>query len=161
VIASRRAEPRLETRARARALQALYAWDVRSGVAKPEARSRRAASTGAGAALTAVADQVWDDLAVSPEERRVASRLVGEVAAKLPQLDQELADAATNWRIARMAVVDRCVLRLATAELSQGSTPARVVISEAVRLAERYGTSHSAHFVNGVLDAVARRMDRL
>jgi transcription antitermination protein NusB len=57
--------------------------------------------------------------------------------------------------------VDRCALRLAAAELTEGSTPARVVIKEAVRLAERYGTSQSAHFVNGVLDALARRMDRL
>ena len=161
MIASRRAEPRLETRARARALQALYAWDVRSSAGKPDPRARRSAATGAGAVLTQVADQVWDDLAVAPEERRVASRLVGEVAENLPQLDQALADAATNWRIARMAVVDRCVLRLAAAELLQGSTPARVVISEAVHLAERFGTSQSAQFVNGVLDAVARRMDRL
>jgi transcription antitermination protein NusB len=134
---------------------------VRSSTRKGDTHARRSPPTGAGANLTQVASQVWDDLAVAPEERWVASRLVGVVAEKLQQLDQELADAATNWRIARMAVVDRCVLRLAAAELLQGSTPARVVISEAVHLAERYGTSQSAHFVNGVLDAVARRMDRL
>ena len=114
-----------------------------------------------GDSLIHVADRVWDDLAVVPEERRVASRLVAGVAETLPQLDHALTGAATNWRVSRMSVVDRCVLRLAAAELSQGVTPARVVISEAVRLAERYGTSQSAHFVNGVLDALARQMNRL
>ncbi len=79
----------------------------------------------------------------------------------MPEIDQVLTHAATNWRLARMAVMDRSVLRLATAELASGSTPARVVITEAVHLAERYGTTQSAQFVNGVLDAVARQMDRL
>jgi len=98
---------------------------------------------------------------VAPEERRLAARLIAGVTEHLPRLDHEVELVATNWRLARMAVVDRCVLRLAAAELTQGVTPARVVIKEAVRLAERYGTSQSAQFVNGVLDALARRMDRL
>jgi N utilization substance protein B len=53
------------------------------------------------------------------------------------------------------------VLRLAAAELRQGETPPRVVIQEAVRLAERYGTARSAKFVNGIIDALARRMGRI
>jgi N utilization substance protein B len=147
----------VETRARARALQALYAWDVRTA---PRVRSAAAADTG-NPRLPQIADQVWSDLVVAPEERRLAARLIGTVTEQLPKLDQELELVATNWRLARMAVVDRCVLRLAAAELQQGVTPPRVVIKEAVRLAERYGTSQSAQFVNGVLDALARRMDRL
>jgi N utilization substance protein B len=67
----------------------------------------------------------------------------------------------TNWRLERLAVVDRCILRLAGAELLQGTTPPRVVIQEAVHLAERYGSVRSAKFVNGVLDALARRMGRM
>jgi N utilization substance protein B len=98
---------------------------------------------------------------VAPDERRAATRLIRDVADRMPEIDQALTHAATNWRLARMAVMDRSVLRLATAELASGTTPARVVITEAVHLAERYGTTQSAQFVNGVLDAVARQMDRL
>ena len=67
----------------------------------------------------------------------------------------------TNWRLERLGHIERCVLRLAAAELLQGGTPPRVVIQEAVRLAERYGSSKSARFVNGVLDALARRTGQL
>ena len=67
----------------------------------------------------------------------------------------------TNWRLERLGVIERSVLRVAAAELRRGETPPRVVIQEAVRLAERYGSEQSARFVNGVLDALARRMGRL
>ena len=140
------ARTRVETRARARALQALYAWDMRGG---------------ATSALEKVATQVWDDLAISPEERRVAGPIVRVVAAKQRDLDDELADVTTNWRLERIGAVERCVLRMAAAELSIGDTPPRVVIQEAVTLAERYGSAASARFVNGVLDALARRMGRM
>lgn len=140
------ARTRVETRARARALQALYAWDMRGG-----------GSTN----LERVATQVWDDLALTPEERRVASPIVQLVAQRQRELDLELADVTTNWRLERIGAVERCVLRLAAAELTIGETPPRVVIQEAVTLAERFGSAASAKFVNGVLDALARRMGRL
>jgi len=135
---------RVETRARARVLQALYAWDLRGG--EP---------------LERVAAQIWDDLAVPPDERRIAGPLVRTIIKEQKTLDAELAEVTTNWRLERLGVIDRCVLRLAAAELHQGETPPRVVIQEAVRLAERYGTVKSAKFVNGVLDALARRMGRM
>ena len=135
---------RVETRARARVLQALYAWDLRG-----EQQIER------------VATQIWDDLSVAPDERRLAGFLVRTIAQHGSELDKELAEVTTNWRLERLAVVDRCILRLAGAELLQGSTPPRVVIQEAVHLAERYGTLKSAKFVNGVLDALARRMGRM
>lgn len=125
-------------------LQALYAWDLRH-----EQQLER------------VATQIWDDLSVPPEERRIASLLVRTLAQYGPALDDELADVTTNWRLERLSVIDRSVLRLAAAELQRGETPPRVVIQEAVRLAERYGTVRSAKFVNGVLDALARRMGRM
>jgi N utilization substance protein B len=161
-----RATPRLETRARARALQALYAWDVRrAATASSGSRSQLAmgpdGSDPDDARLPRVAAEVWDDLAVEPAERQLAAQLVDTVAARRPALDRELSQVATNWRLERMGVVERCVLRLAAAELTREATPTRVVIQEAVRLAERYGSSNSAQFVNGVLDAVARRMGRL
>ena len=135
---------RVETRARARALQALYAWDMRGGKE-----------------LERVASQVWDDLAISPEERRVAGPIVRYVANRQRDLDAELAEVTTNWRLERIGAVERCVLRMAAAELSIGETPPRVVIQEAVTLAERFGSAQSARFVNGVLDALARRMGRM
>ena len=135
---------RVESRARARALQAVYAWDLR-GDAK----------------LAEVATRVWDDLAVSPEERRVASDLIRVLARDGDQIDKSLAEVTSNWRLERIGAIERSVLRLAAAELERGDTPPRVVIREAVRLAERYGSSQSARFVNGVLDAYARRAGRL
>ncbi len=125
-------------------LQALYAWDLRG-----EKRLERVAST------------IWDDLLVPADERRLAGQLVQTLAEHGTELDAELADVTTNWRLERLSVIDRSVLRLAAAELQRGETPPRVVIQEAVRLAERYGTLRSAKFVNGVLDALARRMGRM
>ncbi|MHB1297680.1 MAG: transcription antitermination factor NusB [Gemmatimonadaceae bacterium] len=136
---------RVETRGRSRALQALYAWDVRQDASAPER----------------IAALVWDDLAIAPDERAFAAALVRIVAAERREIDEELSAVTTNWRIERLGHVERCVLRLGAAELLQGGTPPRVVIQEAVRLAERYGSSQSARFVNGVLDALARRMGAL
>ena len=135
---------RVETRARARVLQALYAWDVRGGEH-----------------LERVATQIWDDLSVPPDERRLAGFLIRTLSQQATELDADLTEVTTNWRLERLGVVDRCVLRLAAAELHRGETPPRVVIQEAVHLAERYGTVKSAKFVNGVLDALARRMGRM
>jgi N utilization substance protein B len=135
---------RIETRARARAVQALYAWDLRNG-----------------AALEPVAAQLFDDMAVDPDERRLASRLVRAVEANREAIDEALRQITTNWRLERLGAVERSVLRLCGAELTVGVTPPRVAIQEAVRLAERFGSAQSARFVNGVLDALARRLGRL
>jgi N utilization substance protein B len=116
---------------------------------------------GGSAELERVAMQVWDDLAITPEERRIAGPIVRVVAGNQRALDGELADVTTNWRLERIGAVERCVLRMAAAELTIGDTPPRVVIQEAVTLAERFGSAASAKFVNGVLDALARRMGRL
>ena len=135
---------RIESRARSRALQALYAWDMRGG-----------------RELERIAGEVWDDLSVPPEERRLAGLLVRVVVSDGPALDRRIEDVTTNWRLERIGAIERSVLRLAAAELERGDTPPRVVIKEAMRLAERYGAPASARFVNGVLDALARRMGRL
>ena len=135
---------RSETRARARALQALYAWDVRRE-----------------APLDVVATQIWDVLCVAPDERSRAGRIVRTVMQKHEEIDELLRDVTTNWRLERVGVIERSVLRLAAAELLRGEEPPRVVLQEAVILAERFGSAQSARFVNGVIDAVARRMGRL
>lgn len=135
---------RVETRGRSRALQALYAWDVRRDVD-----------------LVRAAELVWDDLGVPPDERAFADALIRWIAAGVGDLDASLREVTTNWRLERLGAIERCVLRLGAAELAQGRTPPKVVIQECVRLAERYGTARAAAFVNGVLDAHARRMGAL
>ena len=135
---------RLETRARARALQAIYAWDLRGE-----------------RDLDRISAQIWDDLAVSADERQVAGLLLRTLQQQRDELDSALSDVTTNWRLERLGVIERSVLRLAAAELKRGETPPRVVLREAIRLAERYGNQESARFVNGVLDALARKMGRL
>ena len=135
---------RVETRGRARALQALYAADLRDLTQ-----------------LRKIATHVFDDLAVDPAERQFASRLVATVADKCAELDADLAQVTNNWRLERLGAIERSVLRLAAAELDRNETPVKVVLQEAVHLAERYGTTRSARFVNGVLDAYARKLGRL
>ena len=138
------ARTRVERRARARALQALYAWDMRGD-----------------GNLEKVAAQVWDDIGIPLEIRSLAQPIVKVVARQQAELDAQLADVTTNWRMERIGAVERCVLRLGAAELTIGDTPPKVIIQESVALAERYGSAASAKFVNGVLDALARRMGRM
>ena len=137
-------EERMETRGRARALQALYAADLRDLT-----QVKRIATT------------VFDDLAIDPAERLFASRLIATVADRGAVLDAALVEVTANWRLKRLGAIERSVLRLAAAELAREETPVKVVLQEAVHLAERYGTERSARFVNGVLDAYARRLGRL
>ena len=135
---------RTERRARARALQAIYAWDMRGD--EP---------------LVRVAQRVFDDLAVTADVRALALPLVRALEAHRADIDRRLTDVMTNWRLERLGAVERCVLRLAAAELARGETPPKVVLKEAVHLAERFGSPDSAKFVNGVLDTLARQQGRL
>jgi N utilization substance protein B len=135
---------RVETKARARALQALYAYDMR-GVGRLESAAAR----------------LWDDLAVPAPERAVATRLVAALARNGADIDRALSDVTENWRLERLGAIERALLRLGAAELIGTTTPVKVVIQEHVRLAERFAGAQSARFVNGVLDALARRMGRL
>ena len=143
-MATRIHADRVESRGRARALQALYAADMR------DMKN-----------LRKIALHVFDDLAIDPGEREVASRLVGVVVDRGAELDAALADVTANWRMERLGAIERSVLRLAAAEFARGETPVKVVLQEAVLLAERYGSERSARFVNGVLDAYARRLGML
>lgn len=137
-------EIRVRRHARARALQALYAWDL-----VPDG------------GLVKVGERLFNDLAVGPDERGIAAPLLAEAAASLDEIDKDLASVTTNWRMERLSAIDRSVLRLAAAELRIGVTPPVTVIKEAIHLAERFGTDASARFVNGVLDALARRLGRI
>lgn len=130
------------SRARAWALQLLYAWEV-SG--NPD--------------LLPFAERELARRRVSPRYRPHLERLLAAVAERLPEVDALLGRCVENWRLERLGAIERAILRLATAELiSSPDVPVPVVIHEAMRLAERYGSADSARFVNGVLDAVSRRI---
>ena len=133
-----------ESRARARALQLLYAWET-------EGHPALDTLLPGVARLTRPAPPVLDR----------ASRLAEGVIEQCAELDATFARAAEHWRLDRLAVVDRNILRLAVFELLEDATPPKVVIDESLWLAHRFGGPQSAGFVNGVLDAVARSLGKL
>ena len=92
--------------------------------------------------------------------RAFGQELVHGIAQHRVELDALLSDHATNWRISRMAAVDRNILRIGAYELTSTETPTRVVLDEAIELARRFGDDPSPSFVNGVLDAVGSAVGR-
>ena len=135
---------RPETRGRARALQLLYAWDS-DGHPAPEGMLLR---------LERLAGR-------HPEARRRAAALFEGVTREWELLDGLIAQAAEHWRLSRLALVDRNILRLAIYEMRHGQVPPKVAIDEALWLAHRFGGSQSPGFVNGILDQVARSLELL
>jgi N utilization substance protein B len=137
---------RAETRARALALQLLYAWDqTPEKAADPRAAWAR----------------VLPLVPASPAVRERALNLAEATVRSCPRLDAELERAADRWRLERLAVVDRNLLRLAVHELESGTTPPKVVIDEAIRLARWFGGAKTPAFVNGILDRIAHDRGRL
>jgi N utilization substance protein B len=95
----------------------------------------------------------------SPEMEEFALSLINGVLRNQQELDSQLGAIADNWSIDRMAATDRNVLRLGAYEILYTETPDRVAINEAVELAKRFGTAHSAQFVNGILDKFLHRKE--
>lgn len=107
-----------------------------------------------------VAEQFWSTRPAGEDARPFADRLVFGVGERRAELDGWIAGAAAHWRLERMAVVDRNVLRLAVYELlAEPETPAAVIIDEAVEVAKKFGGSDSGSFINGILDAIRRRLE--
>lgn len=127
------------------ALQALYAVDV-----GPRADLSQALES---------LEQVALHFELAPGARAFADDLVAGVVAQRAVLDERLEAAARNWRVPRMAVVDRNVLRIAAWELGYCGTPPEIAIDEAVELARRFGDDGSPRFVNGVLGALVEKDD--
>jgi len=136
---------RPETKARARALQILYAWELTGEPPIETVIGRLAPLYGT----------------LPPAVAARAADLASRAAAGRPDFDRLIADAVEHWRLERVGVVERNLLRLALAELGEGATPARVVIDEAVTLAHWFAGPRAPRFVNGVLDAVAHDLDLL
>lgn len=97
------------------------------------------------------------DYADDADVREFAAGLARAVLDARDEIDRDLGANARNWELARVAVVERNVLRLAVAEARVGETPLAVVVSEAVNLAKRFGGKGSGPFVHGVLDATLKR----
>jgi N utilization substance protein B len=102
-----------------------------------------------------VLEQFWAGQETEPAVRAFTERLVHGVSQGREEIDARIVDAAENWRIERMGVVDRNVLRIAVFELgSEEGTPQAVVIDEAVEIAKRFGSERSGGFINGILDSI-------
>lgn len=84
--------------------------------------------------------------------------LVRGMADWKTQVDQQIGSAAEHWRVERLSLVDRAVLRVAVAELLQGQVPAPVIIDEAIEIGREFGGKDSPTFINGVLDRIWRKM---
>jgi len=148
----RRAQPRpaRETRhaAREAALQMLYQWEV------------------GRVSMVEVRETFWshdpDEVEpLSEELHAFATRLADGVADGITQLDPVISGAAEHWRIERMNVMDRLILRLAVHEFQQEpDTPGKVIINEALELARTFSGDESVRFINGVLDAIRRTLGR-
>jgi len=127
------------TRARGWALQIMYAWETR-GRDRP---------------LPEVLAEFMADRRIAEASRDYLFRLVLAVTDHADDIDRALQEKLTNWRLDRLSVIDRSILRLGAAEMRHLSdVPPRVSIQEAILLAEKYGTNESPRFVNGVLDAL-------
>jgi N utilization substance protein B len=96
---------------------------------------------------------------VDAETRGFAEDLYRVATVRQPEIDELIESHAQNWRLERMAVVDRNVLRTAIAEmLAYPNTPAAIIINESLEIARRYAAPESVNFLNGILDAVARSL---
>lgn len=95
----------------------------------------------------------------TPDGRRFALRLAESFQARREEIDRLLESLLARWSLRRLSAVVRAILRLAATELAAiEESPPRVILQEAVRLADRYGEPDAGSFVNGVLDAAARKL---
>ena len=133
-------------RSRRRALQVLFEWDVR------------------GESIDHAIQHYYDTLHSDDEKNdqplkadKFMEELARGTAADAAEIDKTIVAKSEHWRLDRMAVVDRNILRLAIYELRLAELPAPVVIDEALELARQFSSDESLAFINGVLDAIRRQ----
>src|SRR5215210_1893234 len=133
-------------KARECALQMLFAADLGGAAVRPDELVR----------------SYWAELG-EPEmdegAREFATRLTVGTLAHLAEIDERIRSRAEHWRISRMAVVDRNILRLAVYEILHEPTPRTVAINESLEIARRFSTYEATQFINGILDAIKRDLD--
>jgi N utilization substance protein B len=132
----------LRSKSRQFAVQMLFQWEI--GRQEP----RR------------IEDGFWRMAHAEKTTRVFANELFEGVVAAAAELDVLLTAQSKNWRLERMAVVDRAILRLATYELRATKTPPKVVLDEAIELAKKFSSEDAASFVNGVLDAILQSLGK-
>jgi N utilization substance protein B len=131
-------------KARECALQMLFAADV------------------SGARVDDIVRLYWSELSdadVEPAAQDFATRLASGTLSRVAELDERIRSRAEHWRIPRMAIVDRNILRLAVYEFTHEPTPRTVAINEALEIARRFSTFEATQFINGILDAIKRDLD--
>ena len=102
----------------------------------------------------------WDQNPAKSETIEYATRLVEGTLANKKQIDALLSKHSSHWKVERMPVTDRNILRLGTFELiTPSGVPPRVALNEAIELAKKFGTTDSSIFVNGVLDGILQELD--
>jgi len=102
----------------------------------------------------------WKNARAADTTRSFANELFEGAAAEVLGLDEIIAQHAENWKLERLAVIDRAILRLAIHEMRATDTPTRVVFNEAIELAKKFSGEDSAPFVNGILDAVHKSLQK-
>jgi len=144
-VARTRKDPR--HRARESTLQILYQWEI----------GGRAVEKAADTFFT----RQWPDEEGPPDELRAfATRLAVDTVDRLSDADRLIAETAKRWRPERMAILDRLILRIAVCEmLRDGGAPPSVVINEALELARTFTTEESVKFINGMLDAIRKKIE--
>jgi N utilization substance protein B len=131
-------------RSRRRALQVLFEWDMRR-----EEIDR---------AIQHYYDSLYsEEQEKQPKPDKFMEELARGTAAQAAEIDRQIEERSSNWRLDRMAVVDRNILRLAIYELRRAEVPAVVIIDEALELARQFSNEESLPFINGVLDAVYKQ----
>lgn len=126
----------LRTKSREFAMQMLFQWDMsRQDPKKLESK-------------------FWRTAKASDSTQAFANKLFEGAARDADALDALIVQHARNWRLERMAIIDRAVLRLAIYELRTAETPPKVILNEAVDLAKKFSSEDAGSFVNGILDAV-------
>ncbi len=131
-------------RSRRRALQVLFEWDVRG---EPVDR-----------AIVHFYESLYseeNEKALKPD--KFMEELVRGTVAAAPEIDKQIEVKSQHWRLERMPVVDRNILRLAIYELSLNAVPAPIIIDEALELARQFSSDESLPFINGLLDAIHRQ----
>ena len=136
-------------RARQVALQILYQWEV--------------GKIGIDRAIDTVLDLQWppDEAAPSEGVREFAAALARDTVDRLAAMDALIAETSERWRPERMAIVDRLILRMCACEMQRDAgTPPAVIINEALELARLFSGEEAVKFINGMLDAIRRKMER-
>lgn len=131
-------------RSRRRALQILFEWDMRGGLIESAVRHYY--------------DSLFsEESETRPKPDKFMEELVNGTVSNAAIIDKQIESKAEHWRLERMPVVDRNILRLAIYELSTNTLPAPIVIDEALELARQFSGDESVSFINGILDAVHRQ----